>query len=66
MIKGIGKPTLSMNGLWAGAIRGIWLFLPWAIFTAPGLLESDGLHLSNKGKRIVAHESAGWIERALN
>lgn len=37
-----------------------------AIFTAPGLLEPDRLHLSVKGKRILAHELAELIERALN
>jgi len=33
---------------------------------APGLLAADGVQLSQRGKRILAHELAGFIERALN
>ena len=33
---------------------------------APGLLASDGIHLSQKGKRVFAQELAGLIDRALN
>jgi len=36
------------------------------VYTAPGLLVTDGLQLSQRGKRILAHELAGLIERALN
>lgn len=32
-----------------------------AIFMATDLLESDGLHLSSKGKRILAHNEQGWF-----
>ncbi|TRZ06778.1 hypothetical protein HGM15179_020329 [Zosterops borbonicus] len=35
-------------------------------FMAPGLLEPDGLHLSVKGKRVLAHELAELIETASN
>lgn len=35
-------------------------------FYSTRLLESDGLHLSNKGERILAHEFGGLIKRALN
>ncbi|KAK4826058.1 hypothetical protein QYF61_004173 [Mycteria americana] len=35
-------------------------------YTAPGLLASDGIHLSQRGKRIFAQELAGLIDRALN
>lgn len=37
-----------------------------ATFLAPGLLELDGLHLSVKGRRILACEPAELVERALN
>lgn len=32
----------------------------------PNLLATDGLHLSQRGKRIFTQELAGPIERALN
>lgn len=35
-------------------------------FTASSLLEPDGVHLSVKGKRVLGHELADLIERALN
>jgi len=35
------------------------------VYTAPGLLATDGVHLSQRGKRILGHELAGLIERAL-
>ncbi|TRZ16813.1 hypothetical protein HGM15179_010322 [Zosterops borbonicus] len=37
-----------------------------ATFTAPALLEPDGIHLSVKGKRFLAQELADLVERALN
>jgi len=36
------------------------------VYTAPGLLATDGVQLSQRGKRILAHELAGFIERTLN
>jgi len=33
---------------------------------AMGLLATDGVQLSQRGKRILAHELAGLIEKALN
>jgi len=36
------------------------------VYTAPGLLETDGVQLSQRGKRILAHEFAGLIKRALS
>jgi len=36
------------------------------IYTAPGLLATSGAQLSQRGKRILGHELAGLIERALN
>jgi len=37
-----------------------------SVYMAPGLLATDGLHLSQKGKRILVQELAGLINRALN
>ncbi|PKU43543.1 suppression of tumorigenicity 5 [Limosa lapponica baueri] len=34
-------------------------------YTAPGLLPSNGRHLSQRGKRVFAHEIVGLIDRAL-
>jgi len=36
------------------------------VYTAPGLLATSGAQLSQRGKRILGHELAGLIERALN
>jgi len=36
------------------------------IYTALGLLATDGVQLSQSGKTIPAHQLAGLIERALN
>jgi len=36
------------------------------MYTAPGLLVTGGVQLSQRGKRILGHELAGLIERALN
>jgi len=33
------------------------------VYKAPGLLATDGVHLSQRGKRILAQELAGLIER---
>jgi len=37
-----------------------------SVYMAPGLLATEGVHLSQKGTRILAQESAGLIDRALN
>jgi len=42
------------------------LFDHGEVYTAPGLLATGGLQLSQRGKRILGHELAGLIERALN
>lgn len=71
-MKGTGKLMLSVSGSRTGFISRILgyfnhgIFRSWGNFLAPGVLESDGLHLSSKGRRIVAHELAGLIERAVN
>jgi len=36
------------------------------VYTAPGLLETDRVQLSQRGKRILGHELARLIQRALN
>jgi len=36
------------------------------VHTAPGLLATGRSQLSQRGKRILGHELAGLIERALN
>jgi len=35
------------------------------VYMAPGLLTTDGVQLSQRGKRILGHELAELIERAL-
>jgi len=41
-------------------------FDPGEVYTSQGLLATDRVQLSRRGKRILAHELAGLIERALN
>jgi len=36
------------------------------VYTAPGLLVTGGTQLCQRGKRILGHELAGLIKRALN
>ena len=36
------------------------------LYTAPGLLVTDGVQLSQRGKMFLAHELEGLIKRALN
>jgi len=36
------------------------------VYRATGLLVTDGVQMSQRGKRILAHELAGLIKRALN
>jgi len=38
----------------------------WLACMTPGLLMTDGVHLSQRGERIFVQELAGLIERALN
>ena len=42
------------------------LFNHGEVYTALGLLVTDGVQLSQRGKRILAHELAELIKRALN
>jgi len=41
-------------------------FVQGEVYTAPGLLATGGTQLSQRGKRILGHELAGLIVRALN
>ena len=36
------------------------------VYLASGLKSADGYHLSQRGKRILAQELAGLVERSLN
>jgi len=36
------------------------------VYRAPGLLVTDGVQVSQRGKWVLAHKLAGFIERALN
>ncbi|KAK4813943.1 hypothetical protein QYF61_003013 [Mycteria americana] len=60
-------PNLSTYGSVAGVIAtDLGFFDNGMAYTAPGLLASDGIHLSQRGKRIFAQELAALINRALN
>lgn len=60
------KPTLSVSDLRAGATSEILVSLIMGqFFTALGLLELDGLHLSRKDKSILAHVLQSWLKRFL-
>jgi len=48
------------------SLTQLWLFDNGLAYTAPGLLTLDGIHLSQRGKRIFAQELAGLIGRVLN
>ncbi|GAB0204581.1 hypothetical protein GRJ2_002923700 [Grus japonensis] len=72
-------PVKGSNGGWNRRMQSInaWLhgwcqrhnfgfFDNGAAYTAPGLMNPDGIHLSQRGKRIFAQELVGLIDRALN
>ena len=46
--------------------RNFGFFDHGAIYSAPGMMAADGSSLSLRGKRILAEELAGLIERSLN
>ena len=62
---------------WTQSINNIWL-RRWChrysfgvldngmAYRAPGLLKSDGIHLSQRGERVFAQELAWLMDRALN
>lgn len=51
----------SVNG-----IAEFWGFDCGLVYTTSGLLVIDGIHLSQRGKRIFTQELTGLIKRALN
>ena len=60
-----GRKTLLINT----CLRDWWnfdFFDHEEVYTASGLLETDGVQLSQRGKRILGHELAGLLERTLN
>nr|XP_010304339.1 PREDICTED: suppression of tumorigenicity 5 protein-like [Balearica regulorum gibbericeps] len=72
-------PVKGSNGGWNRQPQSInaWLhgwcrchnfgfFDNGAAYMAPGLMSADGIHLSQRGKRIFVQELAGLIDGALN
>jgi len=43
-----------------------WGFDNEVAYTAIGLMASERIHLSQRGKKVFAHEQAGLIDSALN
>ena len=64
----IDGPNLLIHGSVAGVTTTISFsfFDNGMVYTAPGLLASDGNHLSQREKRVFAHKLVGLIDRALN
>ena len=46
--------------------QGFGFFNHGLVYRMPDLLALDGMHLSQRGKRILGQELAGLTERALN
>ena len=46
--------------------KNLGFFDHGAVYSAPGMRSADGYHLSQRGKRILAQELAGLVERSLN
>jgi len=46
--------------------RILFFFYHGSVYMTPGLLATDGVHLSQRGQRIFAHELAGFIQGAIN
>jgi len=66
-LNGTGKLTWLIDGSETGAIGAILFFFDHGEFYMdPDLLATNGIQLSQRGKRILAHELAGLIERALD
>jgi len=45
--------------------KNLGFFDHGVVYVAPGLRSADGYHLSQRGKRILAQELAGLVERSL-
>ena len=57
------RPSLLIRGSVAGVTATIFGFFSNGVaYMAPGLLVSDGIHLSQRGKRIFAHKLARLID----
>ncbi|GAB0179972.1 hypothetical protein GRJ2_000462500 [Grus japonensis] len=65
---GRNRRTQSINAWLCGWCQrhNFGFFDNGAAYMAPGLMNPDGIHLSQRGKRIFAQELAGLINRALN
>ncbi|GAB0179489.1 hypothetical protein GRJ2_000414200 [Grus japonensis] len=65
---GWNRQTQSINAWLRGWCQrhNFGFFDNGVAYTAPGLMNPDGIHLSQRGKRIFAQELAGLINRALN
>ena len=65
---GRNSRTQSVNTWLRGWCQGqnLGVFDNEMVYKALGLLASDGIHLSQRGKRVFAHKLAGLIDRALN
>ena len=46
--------------------RSLGFFDHGAIYSAPGMTAADGSSLSQRGKRVLAEELSGLIDRCLN
>lgn len=63
----MGRPNRFACYSKAGVTGRIWgFFNRGVIYTMPGLLTADGMHLSQRGKRVFAQELEGLTDRTLN
>lgn len=60
---GSGKST---NGMGLVPLSRVQLLRQWSSLLTPGLLEADGIHLSEKGRDIFVHKLAKLVKRHLN
>ena len=66
--EGRNKKSEQIN-IWLQAwchMQNLGFFDHGSVYMAPGLLTTDGVHLSQKGKRILAQKIAGLIDTAFN
>jgi len=64
-LQGTDRPNLLIHGSVAGVANTTLDFFDNRMaYTAPGLLASDRIRLSQRGKRVFAQELAGLIGRA--
>lgn len=67
-LKGIDGCSLLICGSMPSVTTKIWVFFfgNGMAYTGPGLLSSNGRHLSQSGRRIFVQEISELINRALN